>query len=125
MKVKRIKIVIAIVILLVVSLAIIYQKKNTGCDGCGGCDYENFTDRVKVKKIVLADDSIDLIYLKSIIDTNHIYQIDSYDYSVAIEKDFDEKEIKDTLRKYAISGERITHGCCTPYSIRTMKLAKK
>ncbi len=123
MNVKRIKAATIIVIILAVFSLLLYHK-NSSCDVCGGCEYEKFIDRVKVKNIVFIADSIDVIFLKSIIDTSKVYQIDSYNYSV-IEKDFDEKEIRDRLKEYTISGNRTAHGSCSPYSIQKMVLNKK
>ena len=88
------------------------------------CEYEKFTDTVKVEKILYAGDSIDYINLKSTV-SKHYYQMDSWELSFHIGKDFTEKEIKNSINKFYIIGERITHGTCTPYSIKQMKLVKK
>ena len=48
-----------------------------------------------------------------------------YKKDIWFTSDFSEKEIKDTLNKYSITGERIIKGACTPYSIKEMKLIKK
>ncbi|RKR09216.1 hypothetical protein C8C83_0835 [Flavobacterium sp. 90] len=120
------KIIIIILILLaIISSTLIYWKTNRISPGSGGCEYEKFTDTIKVEKIVYKNDSIDYINFKSIVDSNQIYQEDSWDLSFRIGKDFSEKEIKDTLNKYSINGQRIIKGACTPYSIEEMQLIKK
>lgn len=123
---KIIKISAVILTVLVVLLAFIYfVKKNQTIYVGGACEYQNFTDKVKVEKIVLAGDSIDVIYLNSIIDTNLTYQMDSWELSFRLGKDFSDKEIRDTINKYSITGSRITKGTCVPYSIDKMILDKK
>ena len=121
-------IIITILILFtIVSSTLIYWKTNRIYPRFKGCEYEKFTDTIKVEKIVYKNDSIDYINFKSIIDSNQIYQEDSWDLSFGIGKDFSEKEIKDTLNKYYINGERIIPGTgtCSPYSIAEMQLIKK
>lgn len=117
-----IKITAAIIVLVVLSIIVYFKKEPY--DG-GGCEYQDFTDKVKVEKIVLVGDSVDVIHFQSIIDTNLHYQMDSWDLSFRIGKEFSYKEIKDSLNEYAITGNRITKGNCVPYSIDKMILEKK
>jgi|GEM_PF-3146654 len=125
MTVKKNIIIISIVLISIFLVVIYWKKTNELCIGCGGCEYEKFTDTIKVEKIVYESDSIDYINFKSTVNSNLKYQESSWELSFRIGKDFSEKEIKDTLNKYLITGERITKGACTPYSIKDMKLIKK
>ncbi|WP_396145521.1 hypothetical protein [Flavobacterium sp.] len=125
MTTKKNVIIISIVLINIFLIVIYCKKTNELCIGCGGCEYEKFTDTIKVEKIVYKSDSIDYINFKSTVNSNLKYQEDSWELSFRIGKDFSEKEIKDTLNKYSITGERITKGTCTPYSIKDMKLIKK
>jgi hypothetical protein len=64
---------------LVVVLAFIYfygKKSRTTYVG-SAYEYQNFSDKVRLKKVVLVGDSIDVIYLNSIMAPNHTYQMDS------------------------------------------------
>lgn len=101
------------------------MKKNETIYIGGACGYENFTDQVRVEKIVLVGDSIDFIYLNSIIDPSLTYQMDSWELSFRIGTDFSDAEIRDTLNTYSMTGSRITKGACVPYTIDKMILDKK
>lgn len=106
-------------------ITIFLKKKYESCDGCGGCLYEKFTDSIKVEKIVYKNNSINYIIFKSTIDSNQKYQEDSCSLSYSIGKDFSKQEILDTIQNYAINGERIIKGSCTPYTIDKIKRIKK
>lgn len=106
--------------------AFIYWKNRyQTCEGCGVCQYEKFTDTVKVEKIAFKNDSIDYINFKSTIYPDQKYQEDSRKLSFLIDKEFTEKEIKDTLNTYTISGDRIITGSCTPCNIHKIELVKR
>lgn len=119
------KIIIILTLFIIVLSTIIYWKKNGKCEGCGGCDYEKFTDKIKVKKIIWQNDSIYEIHFKSNIDSNWVYRLYLDELKEQLKKDFNKKTITDTLKTYTISGERITRGACTPYVILKMNLNKK
>ena len=122
---------IAILILVIIVLvAIKYWKTknilgNEKCIGCGVCKYEKFSETVKVKKIFFANDSINSIEFISTTDSIKKYDLDAWELSFRIGKEFSEKEIRDTLNNYTITGERIIEGTCTPVSIDKIKLLKK
>ena len=119
------KFLIILTLFIIVLSTVIYWKKNENCDGCGGCDYEKFTDKIKVEKIIWQNDSIYEVYFKSNIDSNWVYHLYLDELKEQLKKDFDKKTIQDTLKTYDISGDRITKGACTPYVILKMNLSKK
>jgi ferredoxin len=118
-------IIIVLILFLSVFLVAIYLKKTKDkCLGCGGCEYEKYTDTVKIDKFYKRD-SIDYINLKSTLNSNHEYKGNKMRYIFRIGKEFYEKEIKDTSNKYSIIVERINQGTCAPYIIKEIKLIKK
>ena len=112
-------------IILILFTFLVYLKVKSINIPNKSCKYEKFNDEVRVKELKIINDSVDLVCLKSLKNSKMIYQMDSWQFYVVLQKNFKIEVLKDSLNNYQIFGSRITEGCCTPYNIDKMVLVKK